>query len=70
MPQVTRGIILGSPGPNGSGPVADLYGNGAPASSTDPNVSLAVTGSTYRDIVGGVLYFKKADGLWHSVTTS
>jgi hypothetical protein len=67
MGQVMRGSILGSPGPVGSPAICDLFGSGSPLTSTDPNVSGAQVGSSYRDYVNGALWFKTLNG-WQQVT--
>jgi hypothetical protein len=67
MAQVMRGLILGSPGVAGSPAICDLFGSGSPLTSTDPIVTNAGIGSTYRDYVGGTFWFKTATA-WTQVT--
>jgi len=69
MSQTVRGLILGSPGLLGSKPICDLYGVGSPVVSTDPAVIGAGTGSTYRDYIGGTLWFLGLLG-WKQVTVT
>jgi hypothetical protein len=70
MPQTTRGLILGSPGPIPSPSIAILYGSGAPTSLTvDPtqvNVNNCANGSLYIDYSTPALWFKGAG--WQQVT--
>jgi len=66
MSQITKGLILGSPGPIGSAAIVILYGQGAPGGQ-DPNISGARTGSLYSDYVNGNLWFKTLTG-WQQVT--
>jgi hypothetical protein len=67
MSQVTKGLILGSPGPAGSAAIVVLYGSGSPASNTDPNVSGARQGSLYIDYATPALYFKTSPTAWTQV---
>lgn len=67
MSQVTKGLILGAPGPVGSPAILDMYGMGSPLTNPDPNISGAQVGSTYRDYVNGNLWFKTLTG-WQQIT--
>lgn len=69
MSQVTKGLILGSPGPIGSPAILDMYGAGSPANNSDPNIVGAQIGSTYRDYATPALWFKTAmPNTWTQVT--
>lgn len=61
MPQIVKGLLLGSPGPVGSAGIYVLYGKGAPSNNTtDANIGGAQLGSLYIDYQGGALYLKTA----------
>ena len=60
MAQVTKGLVLGSPGPVGSPAIVILYGAGAPTSNSDPNIAGAQLGSLYLDYANGAMYLKTA----------
>ncbi len=60
MSQVTKGIVLGSPGSIGSPAILDMYGTGSPLTNPDPNIVGAQIGSTYRDYTTPALWFKTA----------
>ena len=66
MPQVTRGIILGCPGPAGSHPVIFFIETVMPSASTDPQVASCANGSLYSNVNGasGSTIFVKVAGSW------
>jgi hypothetical protein len=70
MPQITNGLILGSPGPVPSPSIAILYGSGAPTSLTpnpaQVNVNNCAVGSLYTDYANGNLWYKTLSG-WTQV---
>jgi hypothetical protein len=65
--QITKGLILGSPGVIGSAAIVDLYGAGSPLTNPDPNIAGAQVGSTYRDYVGGTFWFRTLSS-WQQVS--
>jgi hypothetical protein len=67
--QITKGLILGSPGPIGSPAICILYGSGPPSANPDPNVANCQIGSIYTDYTGATLWFKTAEpNTWTQIT--
>jgi hypothetical protein len=67
MSQITKGLILGSPGPVGSAAIVILYGSGAP-DGQDPNIGGARQGSLFIDYTTPALWFKTSPSAWTQVS--